>query len=213
MNNASLTAKKYFAASNIKSIQFVSPQFARKYKIVVFVPLKNADELTFKMASAGAGNIGKYSVCSFRTKGVGTFIGGAGTKPALGKKGKFEMIEEIRLEMICEQNELDNVINTVYDTHPYEEPACEIYTVIVKDTKLNKETALVHFRRSVKVKDILKKIKPSINSSQLPVKLLNTSVTRAFIDLTGSKTYDITPAKTKTIVIKKNKNIINFEVI
>ena len=113
MNNASNTAKKYFPAAAIKSIEFVSPVFARKYKIVVFVPLKNADELTFKMASAGAGNIGKYSVCSFRTKGVGTFIGGGGSKPVVGKKGKFEMIEEIRLEMICEQDDVDNIISTL----------------------------------------------------------------------------------------------------
>jgi hypothetical protein len=213
MNNASVTAKKYFASSNIKSIQYVSPQFARKYKIIVFVPLKNADELTFKMASVGAGNIGKYSVCSFRTKGVGTFMGGKGSKPAVGKKGRFEMTEEIRLEMICEQNDLDMVVNTVYENHPYEEPVCEIYPVIVRDTKINKETALVHLRKPVKVKEFLKKIKPALNSSELPSKLLNISVTRAFIDLSGSTAYNISPSKTKTIVIKKIKNIINFEVI
>lgn len=213
MNNAANTAKKYFPSGSIKSIEFVSPEFARKYKIVVFIPLKNADELTFKMAAAGAGNIGKYSVCSFRTKGVGTFLGSASSKPKVGKKGRFEMVEEIRLEMICEQNELDEVINTVYKNHPYEEPACEIYPVIVKDTKLNKETALVHFTKSVKIKDILKKAGPRISSEALPAKLLNTGVTRALIDLTGKTQYEISPAKTKTIVIRKNKNIINFEVI
>jgi hypothetical protein len=213
MNNAANTAKKYFSHSSIKSIEFVSPVFARKYKIVVFVPLKNADELTFKMAASGAGNIGKYSVCSFRTKGVGTFIGSAASKPKIGKKGRFEMVEEIRLEMICEQNDLDEVIDTVYKNHPYEEPACEIYPVIVKDTKLNKETALVYLKKTVKIKDILKKAGPKISISSLSAKLLNTGVTRALIDLTGKTQYEISPAKTKTIVIRKNKNIINFEVI
>lgn len=213
MNNAAKTAKKYFPSTVIKSIEFVSPVFARKYKIVVFVPLKNADELTFKMAAAGAGNIGKYSVCSFRTRGVGTFIGSASSKPLVGKKGRFEMVEEVRLEMICEQNDLDEVINTVYRNHPYEEPACEVYAVIVKDTKLNKETALVHLKRAVKIKDILKKAGPKISITALSAKLLNTGVTRALIDLTGKTDYEISPAKTKTIVIRKNKNIINFEVI
>lgn len=213
INNASVTAKKYFAASNIKSIQFVSPQFARKYKIVVFVPLKNADELAFKMASAGAGNIGKYSHCSFRITGVGTFMGSKNSKPAAGKKGRYEMVEEVRLEMICEQHDLDEIVNAVYEIHPYEEPACEIYPVIVKDTNLNKETALVHLKKAVKVKDILSKFNSSIKSNELDLKFLNTSVTRAFIDLSGKTHYDISPAKTKTIVIKKNKNIINFEVI
>lgn len=213
MNNASAAAKKYFAASNIKSIQFVSPQFARKYKIAVFVPLKNADELAFSMASRGAGNIGKYSHCSFRVTGVGTFMGSAGSKPAVGKKGRYEMVEEVRLEMICEQQDLDNIVNAVYEIHPYEEPACEIYPVIVKDTILNKGTALVHLKKAVKVKDIISKFNRNIKSNELDLKLLNTSVTRAFIDLTGKTQFDVSPAKTKTIVIKINKNIINFEVI
>ncbi len=213
MNNAANTANKYFSASNIKSIQYVSPVFARKYKIVVFVPLKNADKLTFKMASAGAGNIGKYSVCSFRTKGVGTFMGSASSKPRIGKKGRFEMTEEIKLEMICEQKDLDSVVNIVYQMHPYEEPACEIYPVIVKDTKLNKETALVHLKKAVKLKDIIKKINPKLSKTTLPAKMLTANITRAFIDMTGKTEIEITPAKNKTIVIKKNNNIINFKVI
>ena len=195
MKDASITAKKYFSASNIKNVQFVSPLFASKYKIVVFVPLKNADELTFKMASLGAGNIGKYSICSFRTKGVGTFLGNKSSKPAAGKKNRFEMVEEIRLEMISDQNDLEQIVNAVYQYHPYEEPVCEIYPVIVKDTKLNKETALVDFRRPVKVKDILRKVNPALLESNLPQKMLNVSVGRAFIDLTGKTSYNVSPAK------------------
>jgi len=213
MNNAANTAKKYFPAANIKRLEYVSPVFARKYKIVVFVPLKNADELTFKMAASGAGNIGKYSVCSFRTNGIGTFLGSPSSNPKVGKKGRFEMVEEIRLEMICEQKELDSVINTVYKFHPYEEPVCEIYPVIVRDTKVNKSTALLHFKKPVKIKEFLKKAGPKIADEPLPLKFLNLSVHRAFIDLTGKTEYEIKPVRTKTLIIRKNNNIINFEVI
>lgn len=213
MIDASNTAKKFFPAANIKKLEYVSPVFARKYKIAVFVPLKNADEMTFKMAAAGAGNIGKYSMCSFRTAGIGTFKGSSSSKPFTGKKGKFEMVEEIRLEMICEQKDLDNVINTVYSVHPYEEPACEIYPVIVKDNKVNKKTALLHFKKPVTLGDFIKKAGPRLKAEPLPVKLLNTKVHRAFIDLTGKTEYEIKPLKTKTLVIRKNNNIINFEVI
>lgn len=213
MIDAANTAKKYFPAANIKKLEYVSPVFARKYKIVVFVPLKNADELTFKMAASGAGYIGKYSVCSFRTNGIGTFLGSPASNPKVGKKGRFEMVEETRLEMICEQKELDSVINTVYKLHPYEEPVCEIYPVIVRDTKVNKSTALLHFEKPVKIKEFLKKAGPKIAAEPLPLKFLNLSVHRAFIDLTGKTEYDIKPVRTKTLVIRKNNNIINFEVI
>jgi len=213
MMDAAITAKKYFTASNIKKVEYVSPVFARKYKIVVFTPLKNADELTFKMSAAGAGNIGKYSLCSFRTKGVGTFKGSSSSKPFAGKKGRFEMVEEVRLEMICDQKDLDTVVNTVYANHPYEEPVCEIYPIIVRETKVNKNTALVQFKKPVKLRDFLKKAGPKIAAEPLAFRLLNTFVHRAFIDLTGKTEYDIKPVRTKTLVIRKNNNIINFEVI
>jgi hypothetical protein len=103
MNNAIKTAKQFFSVSNIKSIESTASLYIKRYKIVVFVPLKNVNSLTFQMASAGAGVIGSYSICSFRIKGTGTFKGGKNSNPKIGKKGRFETAEEIRFEMICDK--------------------------------------------------------------------------------------------------------------
>ncbi len=108
------------------------PRYNKKHKIIVFVPLKNADELTFAMASAGAGIIGNYTVCSFRVTGIGTFLGGEGSNPKAGKRGRFEMAEEVRIEMLCDKKNLDKAIDKIYEVHPYEEPAYEIYKVSVR---------------------------------------------------------------------------------
>jgi len=40
------------------------------YKIVVFVPEKNADSVREAMGQAGAGQIGNYKYCSFQAKGL-----------------------------------------------------------------------------------------------------------------------------------------------
>ncbi|MCI0448798.1 MAG: hypothetical protein L0Y79_03300 [Chlorobi bacterium] len=109
----------------------MSPSYIKKYKIVVFVPPDKADSISFAMASAGAGVIGNYTVCSFRTKGTGTFKGGEDSSPSVGKKGRFEKVSEIRLEMICSKEKLDSAIGEMLKVHPYEEPAYEIYEVIV----------------------------------------------------------------------------------
>ena len=106
--------------------------FEKKYKIVVFVPSAEADRLTFEMAEAGAGKIGDYTMCSFRINGTGTFRGGSSTNPYAGVKEKFEKVEEIRLEMLCDKSNLHNTVDKMLAAHPYEVPAYEIYEVLVK---------------------------------------------------------------------------------
>jgi hypothetical protein len=109
-----------------------SKSFEKKYKIVVFVPEQDVDKITFAMANAGAGRIGDYTVCSFRSKGTGTFKGGSSSNPSIGKKRKFEKVKELRLEMLCDKKSLNNALDKMLAIHPYEEPAYEIYEVLVE---------------------------------------------------------------------------------
>src|SRR4030095_9370823 len=112
--------KKFLGTDNIKSVQSRKNSFIKRYKIVVFVRLEKTDELAFAIASAGAGVIGNYTVCSFRTKGVGTFMGNEQSMPKAGTKEKFEMVEEIRLEMICDKKNLKNAVDKMCEVHPYD---------------------------------------------------------------------------------------------
>ncbi len=121
-------ALKLFGKKNISQITEIGNKFTEKYKVVVFVPYDFTDKLTFELSSAGAGVIGNYSVCSFRAKGIGTFMGSESTNPVVGVKEKFEMVDEIRLEMICDKEKINKVIDKIYEIHPYEEPAYEVYT-------------------------------------------------------------------------------------
>ena len=213
--NTTAFAKKIFGAANIKGIELVDSGYVWKYKIVVFTPVEKADEMTFLMASAGAGVVGAYTLCSFRTKGTGTFYGGRYSKPFAGKKGRFEMTEEIRLEMICDERYLDGAIDAMYEVHPYEEPACEIYPVMVRSDKTDDSVIAVSFKKSPELKSILTKINTSINASNLELAPAGTKILSAVIDFSGRENYypDVRGKKKVLYISKSSDDSYNIRLV
>ena len=96
-------------------------------KVVAFVPVGDLEAVREAMFAAGAGRIGDYERCSFRTPGTGTFFGTDSTHPAVGQKGRLETVEEVRLEVVCPTGALHAVVRAMRAAHSYEEPAFDIY--------------------------------------------------------------------------------------
>lgn len=105
----------------------ISDDRVARVKIVTFVPAKHAEQVRNALASAGAGRIGGYELCSFAAPGTGTFMGGAGTAPVIGEAGRLETVSELRLEMICNRASTALAVETLRSLHPYEEPAIDVY--------------------------------------------------------------------------------------
>lgn len=103
------------------------PRPTEELKIVTFVPAGAVERVRAGLASAGAGLIGRYRVCSFATEGTGTFFGQAGTSPAVGRAGELQSVPEVRLEMVCARSALALALATLRQFHPYEEPAVDVY--------------------------------------------------------------------------------------
>jgi len=106
----------------------VSPRGSLR-KLVVFAPQENVDALAEALAAEGAGVIGEYTHCTFRTQGKGTFLGGAATDPYLGEKGRLEKVEEIRLETVVPAHAAGRAVAAATAAHPYEEVALDLYPV------------------------------------------------------------------------------------
>ncbi|MFA6046793.1 MAG: Nif3-like dinuclear metal center hexameric protein, partial [Phycisphaerales bacterium] len=102
---------------------------SQQLKIVTFVPQTEVDKVRSALATAGAGIIGDYNLCSFENAGTGTFHGKEGTKPRAGKPGHLEHVAEFRLEMVCSKASLALAIETLRRFHPYEEPAIDVYAL------------------------------------------------------------------------------------
>jgi hypothetical protein len=96
-------------------------------KLIVFVPREALDTVREALFAAGAGRIGDYEHCSWYTEGTGTFLGGAGTSPNVGRAGREERVNELRLETVFPTELQDEVIDALRRAHPYEEPAFDIY--------------------------------------------------------------------------------------
>lgn len=100
---------------------------ASMLKLVVFVPEKDVDRVSEALFDAGAGRIGAYTHCSFRTAGTGTFFGEEGkTNPAVGESGRLERAQELRVETVVPLSKLEAVIRALRNAHPYEEPAFDL---------------------------------------------------------------------------------------
>ena len=100
---------------------------AESIKVVTFVPPASADLVADAMASAGGGAIGNYASCSFRSEGVGAFLAGDGAVPVTGSAGMLNQGLETRIEMAVAATRRDAVLRALVATHPYEEPAFDIY--------------------------------------------------------------------------------------
>lgn len=112
---------------SLQNIDFLIGLKDTKFKIIVFVPEEKVDEVAEAIFKAGGGIIGNYSKCSFRLKGEGTFLGSEDSNPAIGEKGVFEKAPEVKLEVLVDKWNIDKVINAIKKSHPYEEPAYDMY--------------------------------------------------------------------------------------
>ena len=99
-------------------------------KIVVFVPETHSDAVRKAVGNAGAGKIGNYSHCTLSSKGQGRFMPLSGANPTIGEVGKLEVVDEERIEFICEENILKKVVEAIKQAHPYEEVAYDVYPLL-----------------------------------------------------------------------------------
>ena len=98
-----------------------------QWKLVTFVPSEHLDRVATALVAAGAGRIGNYTACSFRSEGMGTFFPEPGSAPVVGSVGELSQVPEIRLEMRVGAGERDRAIAALLANHPYEEPAFDMY--------------------------------------------------------------------------------------
>lgn len=107
--------------------QILSPKKNMLKKLVTFVPSSHFNVVQNALFTAGAGNIGNYSHCSFALNGTGSFKPNALANPFSGKSGELSTEDETRLEVIYEAVNQSEILTALFKNHPYEEVAYDIY--------------------------------------------------------------------------------------
>jgi len=156
--------KRIFKKKQVLSVEDFYT-FLEKKKVVVFVPSTFLEKLTSEMSGAGAGLIGNYEMCSFRTEGIGTYKPNDNANPFAGKKNALSFSAEIKLEMECDAHNLNEVINVLLETHPYEEVAYEVYDFRKRGLIISGST--VELKSAMLYSDLLKKLNKKIESDEL----------------------------------------------
>jgi hypothetical protein len=142
----------------VDPVPLESPATNAYRKLVVFVPAGHETRVMDAMFAAGAGHIGAYDRCSFRTVGTGTFRGAADTDPFIGTPGVGEEVEELRLETIVPVALEQRVVERMIKAHPYEEVAYDLIPLanphrsvgLGRVGRLAQPTTLGNFARRVK---------------------------------------------------------------
>ena len=99
------------------------------YKICYFVPETYLEKTKQALFNIGAGCIGDYDSCAWQCRGQGQFRPLDGSDPFLGAKGELEAVDEFKVELVCSDDLIRQVVVALKEAHPYEEPAYEIYRI------------------------------------------------------------------------------------
>src|SRR5215217_1663592 len=111
----------------LKNLKVLKPKDGLLKKLVTFCPVDQAEGLRAALFAAGAGHIGLYSDCSFNTEGIGTFKGEVGSDPYTGEPGVLHHEFETRIETIFVTQDERKILLALFENHPYEEIAYDIY--------------------------------------------------------------------------------------
>ena len=97
------------------------------YKLIYFVPTEAKESTKQALFSLGAGKFNNYESCSFETLGTGQFKPINKANPHIGSLNTLEIVEEYKVEMICTDKLIKQAVQTLKESHPYEEVAYEVY--------------------------------------------------------------------------------------
>jgi dinuclear metal center YbgI/SA1388 family protein len=113
----------------LKNTSILAPKEASLSKLIVYVPEDHVENLSNFLFEAGAGNIGDYSECHFKSIGIGTFKPGFAANPFDGEIGKRSEVREVKTEYLVENSKMRNVLAALFANHPYEEIAYDIVPI------------------------------------------------------------------------------------
>ena len=107
----------------LKNLKILVPKREILMKLTTFAPVADSQKVLDALYSIGAGNIGNYKNCSFRTEGIGTFKPTGAANPHIGTLNKDEEVVEHRLEVVFPNYLERTILHTLRAAHPYEEVA------------------------------------------------------------------------------------------
>lgn len=96
------------------------------FRLSFYVPEDHLEQVKQMLFNAGAGKIGGYDQCCWQSKGVGQFRPLADSQPFFGKVNTIEVLDEWKVELVCEEQYINDVVQALKTAHPYEQVAYNV---------------------------------------------------------------------------------------
>ena len=111
----------------LQNVKILAPKNQILKKLTFFTPVSHTQLILDALYKEGAGQIGQYKNCSFRSEGTGTFLPLASANPAIGTTGQLEEVNEHRIEIMFPFHMESHILATLRKVHPYEEVAYYVH--------------------------------------------------------------------------------------
>ncbi|MEO0528018.1 MAG: Nif3-like dinuclear metal center hexameric protein, partial [Bacteroidota bacterium] len=178
----------------LKNTKILVPKKGTIKKLSTYVPTADAVMLKEALFKAGAGNIGNYSNCSFTTDGTGSYKAGKNATPTKGKIGKTHYEEETQINVTYRKANEKKVLDALFQSHPYEEVAYEIFKLDNTDQK--KGMGMTgDLERPMSEEEFLKLVKDKMRVSVIKHSRLLGKKIKTVAVLGGSGSFAISAAK------------------
>ena len=93
-----------------------------EYKLEIFLPESHLQPLQKVLQQVGAGCIGNYDSCLSYSRVTGCWRPLEGAKPYIGNVGEVCTEPELKVEVACRADRLEETLAAIRAVHPYEEP-------------------------------------------------------------------------------------------
>ena len=178
----------------IQNPKILMPKKGTIKKLTTYAPNGESEAIKSALFGAGAGEIGKYSNCSFSLEGKGSFVAGEEANPTVGKIGEVHVEKETQINVIYSFEKEQKILEALFNAHSYEEVAYEISAL----ENINQDIGIGMMGTLEDEMDemaFLQYVKKKMNASMVRhSKLLGKKVKRVAV-LGGSGSFAISAAK------------------
>ena len=95
--------------------------------LCLHIPETHLELVKNAIFAAGAGKVGNYSHCAWQVLGEGQFLPLANSNAFIGTVNQLEKVAEYKVETICNDSCIHQVIEALKKAHPYETPSYQVW--------------------------------------------------------------------------------------
>ena len=96
------------------------------YKLEIFLPQSCLPALQQALERVDAGHIGRYDRCLSYSYVTSCWRPLEGAEPCIGQVGEVSETQEIKAEVTCRAERVEETIQAIREIHPYEEPVINV---------------------------------------------------------------------------------------